>query len=536
MSKDNRIVKYAKINPLVFWVSVIACIVFYGPMMIFQKEAQKPIDSIMHFMTFTTDWIWEFVVFGGLVFLIWLATSRYGRVKLGGPNEEPEFSLFTWVAMMFCGGSGAGLVYWALIEPIFYLKAPPFWLEPFSPQAAQYSLAYGIFHWGFSAWATFAIPAVAFAYMYYVRKKPFLYPSYACRGVLGDRVDGWLGKVIDGIVVIGMVGGMATSLGFVIPMLSKLSADYLGFQETMFFKLIVCALFSLIYGYSCYKGLYGGIAKLADYNMYLTFILLGFVLVVGPTAFMFSLFGDNIGVLLQNFVRMSFYTDPITKSGFPQNWTVFYWAWWLAWAMYVGLFAARISRGRTIRSLILNMLFSATAGCMLFYLIFGSYQVDLIMNKGAQIADILKEQGGPAVISYFLNTLPLKAVVIPFFIFVMAISQATGVDAASFTMANMACDEIQDGVEPPKWARIFWAIMLFLATVALLLVGGMSVVQLSSVITAVPVLFLIVILAISVVKWLREDFGYEEPLTTDKYMSGTDSRAVAGGAENSQSM
>jgi len=521
MANDKKPPIYARVNKTVLAISVIACVLFYGPMMIFQEAAQVPVNAAMHFITYSTGWLWEFVVFGCLIFLAWLSFSRYGRVKLGDPDEKPEFSTFTWVAMMFCGGSGAGLVYWALIEPIFYLKFPPFGIEAYSAKAAEYALAYGIFHWGFSAWATFAVPAVAFGYMYYVRKKPYLYPSYACRGVLGNAVDGPLGKIIDAIVVIGMVGGMATSLGFVIPMLSKVSADYFGIQETMGFKLIVAVLFSAIYTWSCYNGLKGGIAKLADMNMYLTFILLGFVLIVGPTIFLFNLFGDNIGVLINNFVRMSFYTDPIGKSGFPQDWTVFYWAWWLAWAIYVGLFAARISRGRTIRALIANMVFTATAGCMLFYLVLGGYQVDQIFNMGPDkvtfLGDLLKAEGGPAVISYFLNTLPLKGIVIPFFIFVMAISQATGVDAASFTMANMTCYEVKDGVEPPRWIRLFWAGMLFFATVAILLVGGMSVVQLSSVLTAVPVLFLLVILAISTVKWLREDFGYEEAITTDKY-------------------
>lgn len=517
MDKGNPKPMYARVNHMVLAISVLACLAFYGPMVLFQEAAQGTVNKAMYIITHNTDWVWEVVVFGSLLFLAWLALSRYGNVKLGGIDDKPEFSTFTWVAMMFCGGTGASLVYWALIEPIYYLQYPPFWIEPFSPQSAQYALAYGVFHWGFSAWATFGVPAVAFAYMYYVRKKPFLYPSYACRGVLGNIVDGWVGKVIDAVVIVGMVGGMATTLGFVIPMLSNISSDYFGIADTIGFKLVVCCIFSCIYCWSCWNGLKGGIAKLADFNMYLTFIILGFVLIVGPTAFMFSLFFDNFGVLLQNFLRMSFYTDPITKSGFPQDWTVFYWAWWLSWSIYVGLFAARISKGRTIRSLIANMIFSATCGCILFYLIFGSYQVDAIMNHGAQIADILKEQGGPAVVTHFLRTLPINAVVIPFFIFTMGISSATGLDAASFTMANMTCYEIRDGVEPPKWIRMFWALMIFFAAIALLLVGGMDVVQLSSVLTAVPELFLLVILAISTTKWLREDFGYAEPLVIEKH-------------------
>ncbi|ATW27445.1 BCCT family transporter [Candidatus Formimonas warabiya] len=510
--------KYAKINHLTFWVSVAACIAFYGPMVIFQKQVEKPFTQLFFIVTHSTDWVWEFVVFGGFVFLLWLAFGRYGNVKLGGPDDKSEFSTFTWISMMFCGGCGAGLVYWSLIEPLWYLAYPPFWLEPLSPQAAQFSLAYGIFHWGFSAWGTYGIPAVAFAYMYYVRRKPYLYASYACRDVLGKVADGWVGKLIDASVIVGIVGGTATSLGFIIPMLSRLSAEYLGIQDTMGFKIIVAILFSCLYGYSCYRGLYGGIAKLADYNMYLTFIILGFVLLAGPTMFMLSLFCDNFGVLVQNFVRMSFYTDPITKSGFPQDWTVFYWAWWIAWAIYIGLFAARISKGRTIRGLILNMVFSATAGCMLIFLIFGGYQVDLVMNKGVQLTKILQDQGGPAVISYFLNTLPLKAIIIPFFIFVMAVSQATGIDAASYTIANMSCYEVRDGVEPPRWARVFWAAIVFFATVGLLIVNAMNVVKLSTVITVIPVLFLMIILAVSIVKWLREDFGYGTQLVTTKYL------------------
>lgn len=508
---------YAKVNYRVFWIATVACLAFFGPLIVLQDSAADIVNKAMHVLTHSTDWFFQFIVFGCLVFLIWLACSRYGSIKLGGPDDKPDFSTFTWVAMMFCGGTGAGIVYWSLVEPIYYLQYPPFWIEAFSPQAAQYALSYGIFHWGFSAWATFALPAVAFAYMYYVRKKQVLTVSYACRGVLGKHADGWVGKLIDAIVVIGLVGGMATALGFIVPMLSKISADYLGMEETTGFKLLVLVVISLVYSWSCYNGLKGGIAKLADFNMYLMFILLAFVFLVGPTIFMLSLFGDNFGVLLHDFVRMSFYTDPITKSGFPQDWTVFYWAWWIAWAMYVGLFGAKISKGRTIRALIANMILTTTAASILFYIVLGGYQVDAIMNQGAKIADILANEGGPAVVSWFLNSLPFNAVVIPYFVFVMVVATATGTDAASYTLANMTCHEIRDGVEPPRWNRLFWAGMICLASIALILVGGMQVVQLSSVLTAVPILPVMVILAVSLVKWLREDFGYIKPLVIEKY-------------------
>lgn len=500
-------IKYAKINQPVFWWSALICVIFYAPMVVFQSEAKGIIDKLMFVITHSTDWLWESVAFGALVFSFWLAFSRFGNIKLGDRDEKPEFSTFTWIAMMFCGASGAGLVYWAMVEPIFYLQGPPFGIKPMSPESTSWALAYGIFHWGLSAWGTFAIPTVAFAYMFYVRKRPYLYPSYACRGLLGDRVDGWIGKTIDVMVIIGMVGGCATALGVVVPMISKITADYLGMPNSTPVQLGCALAFAALYGYSCYQGLYSGIAKMADYNTYLTFVILAFIAIVGPTAFMFSLFSENIGMMLQNFLRMSFYTDPVAKGGFPQDWTVFYWAWWFAWAMYVGLFFTRISKGRTIRELIINMIVTCTAGSAIFYLVLGSYSVDLIMNQGVNLGAILKESGGPGVISAVLNTLPFSSIVIPIFIVVMLISQATGTDAMAYTLAAMACFEIKDQEEPPKWSRIFWAAMLLLSTVALLLVGGMKVVQLSSVLTSVPVLFITIILALSLYKWLQEDFG-----------------------------
>lgn len=516
-----EITKYAKINKSVFWGSVIICLLFFGPLIIFQQSAQDLVGKVMQAVTHGTDWMWEIVVLGAVFFSLWLAFGPYGRVKLGGPDEKPEFSTFTWFAMMFCGGSGAGLIYWGILEPIYYLKWPPFWAEPHSAEAAQWALSYGIFHWGVSAWATFVIPAVGFSYMFYVRKKPFLYPSYACRGILGNRVDGWLGRAIDLIMVVGMVGGVATSLGLILPMISNIGATYFGVEDTLGVRLIVAALFTCLYGYSCYRGLYSGIAKISDWNMWLILLLLLFVLFAGPTAFMLSLFFDNIGVLLDNFLRMSLYTDPITKSGFPQDWTVFYWAWWFAWATYMGLFATRISRGRTIKELVLNMLFTATAGCALFYLTFGSYTVDLILNKGVDLISILQNSGGPAVITYLLNTLPMASVAIPMFLVVMLVSQVTAVDSVSYTISAMCCNEIRDTQEPPKWSRIFWSVMLFFCTSALFVVGGLKVVQLSSILTAFPVAVITVMLAISLVKWLNEDFGEK---VKPKYLTLADSQ------------
>ncbi|MFZ5643760.1 MAG: BCCT family transporter [Bacillota bacterium] len=497
----------AKINPVVFWGSVIVCLIFYTPMVIYQKGAQEIINKMMHAITYSLDWLWLSICFAALGFLFWLAFSSYGNIKLGNSTDKPDFSYFTWVSMIFFGGVGSSIVYWASLEPIYYLQAPPFGLEPFSAEAAGFSLAYGIFHWGLTPWALFALPAIAFSYIYHVRKKPYLYPSYACRGVLGKSVDGWLGKAIDIFVIVGLVGGVGTALGVNIPMYSAITADYLNIEDTLMLKIALTTAITAVFGYSAYKGLYSGIAKLSEFCARGIMALVVFVLLAGPTFFMLSLYTENIGNMLNNFFRMNLYTDPIGKSGFPQDWTVFYWAWWAAWAIYIGLFVTRISKGRTIKQVILTMLLAGTAGCSVFYLTFGSYVVDMTLNQGIQMAQILKEQGGPAIVVSLLNTLPLSILIIPVFLMLMIIFQATSFDSNAYTMAMIGCNKIKDAEEPPKWSRFWWAGMLFFVAVALMLVGGLKVVQLSSVLTSVPILFIMIILTISLMKWLKEDFG-----------------------------
>jgi len=531
--KPKRTTSYAKINKFVLILSAVVVACFYGPMIIFQSSLQDLAKTLMHFITYTTDWIWEFAVFACVLFSIWLIFSKYGKIKLGGPDEKPEFSTFAWFAMLFCGGSGAGLVYWGILEPVYYLNTPPFGLEPLSAAAAQYGEAYGIFHWGVSAWAMFVIPAIGFGYMTYVRKKPYLYPSYACRDVIGAKnADGIIGRIIDAVVIIGMVGGVGTTLATFLPMICDLGANYIGVERTLAIDLIFVAAFGCLFGYSCYQGLYSGISRISNINMYAIFVLLIVVFVLGPTTFFLSTYADSIGVLISNFTRMSLYTDPISKSGFPQDWTVFYWAWWFAWAMYMGLFVTRISRGRTIRSIVLNMLLTTTFGCSLYYMTVGGHAIDLMMNQGVDLFGMLNSEGDVACITYVINQLPAAKLLVPIFVIVMLISQVTAVDSVSYTMAQMCCDRIEEGQEPPKWSRIFWSATLCLCVFGLILVGGNYVVKLSSLMTSFPVIAIEAILAYSLVIWLKKDFKLpdDEPIFIGT--TGDDESASSNAAAN----
>lgn len=508
---------YAKVNKLVLIFSLIVVACFYGPMMYFQENLQGLADDIYNLLTFSTDWFWQIAVVACIIFSLFLIFSKYGDIKLGGPDAKPEFTTFQWFALLFCGGSGAGLLYWGVLEPINYLAAPPFGLEPMSVEAAQFGEAYGIFHWGISSWATFVIPAVGFAYMAYVRRQPYLYPSFACRDVIGEKAsEGIVGRIIDAIVIVGMVGGVGTTLATFLPMICDLGTSYLGISRNLGTDLIFVAAFGCLFGYSCYRGLYSGLSKISNLNMYGIILMLIVLFVLGPTSFLLSQYADSIGTLFQNFIRMSLYTDPIAKSGFPQSWTVFYWAWWFAWAMYMGLFVARISRGRKIRTLVLNMLLTTTLGCSVYYMTFGGHTINLIMNKNIDLPAMLEAKGGVETITYVINQMPLAKLVVPILVIVMLISQVTAVDSVAYTMAQMCCDRIEDGQEPPKWTRILMAVTLVLCVFGLLLVGGQRIVQLSSIMTSFPVVFIETIIAISLLKWFKKDFQLPESAKLQK--------------------
>lgn len=499
----------ASINQTVFWMSVILCLLIYTPMMILGSKLQPYVSAILNAITHRMDWLWLLFTLGCVIFGFWLAFGRYGNVKLGGPNEKPEYSNFSWVSMMFTGGVGAGLVNWSMAEPIFYLSGPPFWAEAFSAQAGQYAIAYGMFHWGLSAWGIFVPGAIAFAYMIHVRKKPYFYPSYACRGVLGDRVDGWLGRVIDIFVIVGLIGGLGTTLGTVMPMISGVTANFLGVEDTITLKIIVTLVVSAVFTYSAFSGINKGIKKLSELNSWLCMALLGFVLLVGPTVFLLSFYVDSIGIMITNFLRMSLYTDPISGSGFPQDWTVFYWAWWAAWAMYFGLFVARISKGRTIKGVVLNMMVVTSVGCSLFFMVFGGYAVDMQLNQGMGLNIILAESGAGAMIGEILGTLPIPAILFPYFLLVMVIFQATTIDSNAYMISMIACKEVKSSQDSPRWSRLFWCFFIVAIGIAIMMVGGLSAVQLSSVATSIPTMVIIIILGISLVKMLHKDFPIE---------------------------
>ncbi|PWE17881.1 choline transporter [Marinicauda salina] len=440
-----------------------------------------------------------------IIFLLWLALSEYGGVRLGGAEEKPEFAVLSWAAMLFCAGIGAGLMYWAAIEWAYYLETPPFDLEPGSMAALEWASAYGLFHWGPSAWAFYCLPTLAIAYPYYNRDVPFLRLSTGCSGFAAFKPHRPLGRIVDTIFMVSLLGGAGSSLGFSTPMIAALMARILGLENGFHLEVVVLVVTIILFGVSAALGLKRGIRRLSDLNVALIFLFLGFVLLVGPTVRLLEAGVTGYGLVLQNFIRLNTWAEPFGDGSFVIDWTIFYWAWWVAYGPVVGLFVARISRGRTIRQVIYGMLGYGTIGAGMFFVILGNFGLDLELTGAADITGLITSEGGADAIVAMLAELPFATVAMTVFCLTAIVFSATTYDSASYILASSATRALPAGEDPALWQRLFWAAMLGALPITLLFVGGLRVVQTATLIASVPVLAIGVVMIRSLLKQLAED-------------------------------
>lgn len=494
-----------RIDKTIFWPSLILVVFVTMLLVMFRETAAPVIEGIMAAINSNLDWAFEFLTIGLFIVILWLIFGRYGKVKLGGKDDHPEFSRFSWGGMLFTASMGTSIMFWSIVEPLYYYTGPPFGIEAGSLEAAEFAVSYGLFHWGISAWALYALPAVVIAYTLFVRKDASLKISSACRGVLGKHADGLLGKTIDVLVIWSLIGGLGTSLGLGVPMVAAVIGDIFGIEQSLGLSIMIIFIWTVIFSSSAYLGLYKGIRKLSDLNVFLALALAVFVIIVGPTIFILSYFTNSLGLMLDNFMRMTLYTDPIFESGFPQTWTVFYWAWFAATAPFIGLFVARISKGRSIRELLSHVLLWGTLGSWLYFGVFGGYGMNLELSGAVDLIGILTEQSEQDVIVAVLNSLPLAPIVLVFFAILGFIFLATSLDSATYVLASIATSNLKPDEEPARWHRLLWGIVLSAMAIGLTVVGGLQVIQTSSVFVSVPVLLMYILLTASLYKWLKQD-------------------------------
>jgi len=490
------------------------------PLIIYPQQGAAWVGLARSFIVENFGFLYLALGFGAGIFMVFVAFSDIGRISLGHPDEKPEFRTSSWAAMLFCAGIGASILYWGTIEWAYYYQAPPFHIEAQSAEAARWAAAYGIFHWGPLAWAIYLIPALPIAYFYYVRHRRVLKVSEALLPVLGEGpAHGKTGKLIDVLFVFGMLGGGATTLGLAAPLINEGVHELFGAPRNITTQIIVLIVCTSVFGASAYAGLKKGIQNLSIVNMWLALGLLAFVFVVGPTVFLANTGIDSLGRVLSNLVHMATWIEPFggfenfEDTQFPQNWTIFYWAWWLAFAPSVGLFIARISRGRTIREMIFGSMFFGTLGCFLFFMCLGNFGLYLQLSGELDVLQILNGESPTAAIFAILGELPLRYFVIGIYTLLAVIFTATTFDSISYILAAVVQKKIDE--EPMRWNRLFWAAALSFMPITLLLLGGLETLQTASIVGGAPLLVVALLLCISIVKVARYDLRNQPGIKSD---------------------
>ncbi|WP_106495872.1 BCCT family transporter [Lentibacillus sp. Marseille-P4043] len=508
---------------LIDWPTFIgALILILGvsvPLMVFPEKGKEVVNIANDFMTGNFGVLYLLVGLAAFAFLLFVAFSKNGHVKLGNEDEKKEFGTFSWAAMLFAAGIGSSILYWGMIEWAYYYQGPPFGITPESNEAVAWASSYGMFHWGPIAWAIYTLPALPIAYFYYVRKKPVLKISEAVRPVLGRLVDGPLGVIIDVLFMFGLMGGAGTTLALGTPMIAEGVHDLTGIPLTIGLNGGIMLLCTLIFAISAYSGLNRGIKILSDVNLWLAIFVLAFIFLFGPTLFISETTFTSIGTIVDNFFHMATWLEPFgnlagfTETKFPESWTIFYWAWWVVYAPFVGLFVARISRGRTIREMVLGTMIYGTLGCILFFGIMGNFGLYLQLTGDFDVIGFMNENGAPAAIIEILHQLPLATMMVAVFTVLAIIFLATTFDSSSYILAAVVQKEVQS--EPLRWNRLFWAFTLCLLPFVLMFVGDLETLQTASIVAGFPVIFIMLLLAWSFMKASNSDIkasqDYEPP-------------------------
>jgi glycine betaine transporter len=502
-----------RIDSTVFWVAAILSVVFVAWGVFFADSLARVFEAVLFdFLIPNFGWVFILSSFGFLAFSVYLAASRYGRIRLGGDDERPEFSTVSWVAMMFSAGMGIGLMFYGVAEPMSHMGTPPFGLaEPNTKGAAQVAMEYSYFHWALHPWAIYAIVGLALAYFCFRKGMPNLI-STAFYPLLGDRVYGPAGKTIDILAIFATLFGSATSLGLGALQINQgLNVLFgVGGKNSVGMAIVVIAVLTLCFILSAISGVHRGIQWLANTNMVLAVFLLLFLFVLGPTVFILDTFVQSIGGYLANIIPMSFRTASYGDSAFVSGWTVFYWAWWISWAPFVGTFIARISRGRTIREFVVGVILVPSVVSFVWFAILGGTAIDLQLSGAADIAGPVAAGNQPGALFLTLEQFPLFWLTALIVVILVALFFISGADAASVVMGMLSS---RGNLHPQAWNIIMWGAFTGAAAAICLLAGAIqgsvsaaiTALQSVAIASAAPFVLVLIGLCFSIMRALREE-------------------------------
>ena len=494
------------IAPAVFWPALVVILAVAVFAIVLPDTASTTFNAMQNWIVTNLGWYYMLIIGGFVALVIVIGFSKLGRITLGNDGEKPEFGLFSWFAMLFAAGMGIGLVFYGVGEPLMYatVDPKPGW-EGTEGELAGLAMAQTFIHWGLHPWAIYAVIGLALAYAIHRRGRPVSI-RWALEPVLGERVKGWLGDVIDVLAIFGTVFGIATSLGLGVQQISS-GLQSIGLVDSVDNTLLVILIVVITFlaTMSVVSGLGAGIKWLSNINLSMAGLLMISVLLLGPTLFLFQNFVQSLGVYLANFMNMTFdvgaFQQGEESSTWFSSWTVFYWGWWIAWAPFVGIFIARISRGRTVRQFVLGVLLVPTiVGFLWFSVMGGAGLYRQFFGAGDMVQDGAVSAEGS--LFQILQDLPLGSILSVMAIILVAIFFITSSDSGSLVVDMLASGGHPN---PPTWSRVLWAVLEGLLAAALLMAGGLQALQAGSLATALPFSIIMIMMAVATIKGLRHE-------------------------------
>ncbi|WP_404317086.1 BCCT family transporter [Malaciobacter canalis] len=466
----------------------------------FPLKSANYLKDVREFLNPFLEWYYVLLVAFLLAFMIWLGMGRYRNVRLGGDLEQPEFTFFSWVSMLFAAGTGVGILFWSVAQPIIQFQNNPFTGTEMTPEAAITGMSLSFFHWGLNGWAIFSFIALTMAYFSFRHGYPLTIRS-ALYPIFGRKVDGVLGDFVDILAVFGTVFGIATTLGLGVEQMNAGLKEVLNIKSSLFLQLGVMSAIMIIATISVVSGVNKGVKLLSIGNFWLSIIVLLFLLVFGPTQYLIGVTVEATGHYIQNIVRLTFHTNVTHDTNWQSVWTVFFWGWWIAWSPFVGMFIARISRGRTFGEFVAGVLLTPTLITIVWIGLFGGTALYEELFLGKDIVTAVNNNISSALFVMLENLeVGILGEIMSFLMIVLiATYLITSANAGTLVITTILS---AGSTTPPVTHRVLWGIILTLLTGVLILAGGLETLQAAVITAALPFSVIIIIMIAGLLKSL----------------------------------
>lgn len=482
-------------------ISIIAVGLVILALLLNPESSLKVANSLFAKLTSTFGSFIQLFEFICVLIISYIAFSKYGLIRLG--VKQNPYSNIAWIFMFICAGLGSATMYWAFMEWAYYYTGPGLNIAANSPEALRYSTSFVYFHWGITPWAVYALTSIAMCWHFYVKKHPDLKLSALLANILGIKKNAILDKIIDVIFLFSTFGGLVLTTTVSVVTISSGLAGIFGIENGFFIKFIILAIVTAMFSISSFAGLSSGMQKLAKISCILCFVFAVLVLLLGNSVFIIDNMINSIGLFLSNYVHMSLFNDATGTSSFNQDWTVFYWLYWITYTPAVSIFVTKISEGRTIRQVVFGLVLGGCVGTWFFFGCLTGFAIDTFIQGIVDVPKFLSTGAGEAGVLAIIQQLPLGNAFALFYFVLMLVFLASHMDATAFTISAVSTKINSEN--PSKYLKVFWCIMLGLIPLAMLYIkADLNTLKMAVVLTAAPFLIILGLAAFGLIKWIKE--------------------------------